>query len=82
MRVSFGKYRGQEWADVPIGYLNWCDQNLKGPIRGPVTIELRRRVAQRGVRLAAEPPKEKVSAEQHQRNVENAKKMLLELLRQ
>jgi hypothetical protein len=41
--ISFGKYKGQKWSDIPEGYLQWMKNTLKGSRRRRATNELKKR---------------------------------------
>jgi hypothetical protein len=45
-RLSFGKYRGQRWCDVPTSYLGWLLENvtdLQTRLKSAIVRELRSR---------------------------------------
>lgn len=33
MRMPFGKFKGEELLDIPVGYLEWCLDNLELDLR-------------------------------------------------
>ncbi len=45
MILTFGKYRGEDIVDVPIGYLEWLEEQdwLREELREEVQFEIQRR---------------------------------------
>lgn len=44
-RVHFGKHKGELWTRVPISYLKWCANQLRGDAYNLACLELERRGA-------------------------------------
>ena len=44
--VGFGKHAGNEWAKVPLDYVEWVASNMKDPAKSQADAELRRRATQ------------------------------------